>query len=79
MSAMVSAQGRIFTIMDEALNVSIRYMPDWKLIARDAFNGTLLWKRAIPLWTDHLRHFRAGPTHLPRRLVAVGNRVYVTM
>ncbi|MCP4451292.1 MAG: PQQ-binding-like beta-propeller repeat protein [Planctomycetes bacterium] len=79
MSAMVSAQGRIFTIMDEALNVSIRYMPDWKLIARDAFNGTLLWKRTIPLWTDHLRHFRAGPTHLPRRLVAVGNRVYVTM
>lgn len=79
MSAMVSAQGRIFTIMDEALNVSIRYMPDWKLIARDAFNGTLLWKRKIPLWTDHLRHFRAGPTHLPRRLVAVGDRVYVTM
>ncbi len=79
MSAMVSAQGRVFTIMDEALNVSIRYMPDWKLIARDAFNGTLLWKRKIPLWSDHLRHFRSGPTHLPRRLVAVGNRVYVTM
>ncbi len=78
-SAMVSAQGRIFAIIDEAPNVSIRFMADWKLVARDAFNGTLLWKRDIPLWSDHLRHFRAGPTHLSRRLVAVGNRVYVTL
>ncbi len=78
-SAMVSAQGRLFAIMDEAPNVSIRFMADWKLVARDAFNGTLLWKRDIPLWSDHLRHFRAGPVHLARRLVAVGNRVYVTL
>ena len=54
-------------------------MADWKLVARDAFNGTLLWKREIPLWSDHLRHFRAGPVHLPRRLVAVGDKVYVTL
>jgi outer membrane protein assembly factor BamB len=78
-SAMVSAQGRVFAIIDEAPNVSIRFMADWKLVARDAFNGTLLWKRDIPLWSDHLRHFRAGPTHLTRRLVAVGDRVYVTL
>lgn len=78
-SALVSARGRIFAIIDEAPNVSIRFMADWKLVARDAFNGTLLWKRDIPLWSDHLRHFRAGPVHLPRRLVAVGNRVYVTL
>jgi len=78
-SALVSAQGRIFGIIDEAPNVSIRFMADWKLVARDAFNGTLLWKRDIPLWSDHLRHFRAGPVHLPRRLVAVGDRVYVTL
>lgn len=78
-SAMVSARGRVFAIIDEAPNVSIRFMANWKLVARDAFNGTLLWKRDIPLWSDHLRHFRAGPTHLSRRLVAVGNRVYVTL
>ena len=78
-SALVSAQGRVFAIIDEAPNVSIRFMANWKLVARDAFNGTLLWKRDIPLWSDHLRHFRAGPVHLPRRLVAVGDRIYVTL
>jgi outer membrane protein assembly factor BamB len=78
-SAMVSARGRVFAVIDEAPNVSIRFMANWKLVARDAFNGTLLWKRNIPLWSDHLRHFRAGPAHLTRRLVAVGDRVYVTM
>ena len=39
---------RVFAIIDEAPNVSIRFMAEWKLVARDAFNGTLLWKRSIP-------------------------------
>ncbi|MFC1498973.1 PQQ-binding-like beta-propeller repeat protein [Verrucomicrobiota bacterium] len=79
MSATVTAKGRVFSIMDEAPNVSIRFRGQWNLTARDAFNGTLLWKRDIPLWSDHLRHFRAGPVHLPRRLAAVGDKVYVTL
>jgi hypothetical protein len=78
-SGMVSTNGRVFAVIDEAPNISIRFMPDWNLVARDAFNGTLLWKRKIPLWSDHLRHFRAGPAHLPRRLVAVGDKVFVTL
>lgn len=78
MSAAVTAGGRIYYIEDEAPLVSIRYRGEWWLIARDAFNGMLLWKRAIPTWTDHLRHFRSGPVHLPRRLVAAGDRLYVT-
>jgi len=78
-SGVVSTKGRVFSIMDEAPLISIRFMADWKLVARDAFNGTLLWKQSIPLWSDHLRHFRAGPTHLSRRLVAVEDRIYVTL
>lgn len=78
-SSLVSSGGRVFYIVDEAPLASIRYLADWKLVARDAFNGTLLWKRDIPQWNDHLRHFRSGPAHLPRRLVAVGDRVYVTL
>lgn len=78
MSAAVTAQGRIFYIVDEAPLASIRFTGDWKLVARDAFNGILLWKRPIASWVDHLRHFRSGPAHLPRRLVAVGDRVYLT-
>jgi len=79
MSATVTAQGRVFFIVDEAPLESIRYTGDWKLVAHDAFNGVLLWKREIPQWIDHLRHFRSGPAHLSRRLVAVGDVVYVTL
>jgi len=78
LSAAVVAGGRIFYIVDEAPLASIRFLGDWKLVARDAFNGTLLWKRPLGAWVDHLRHFRSGPAHLPRRLVAVDDRVYVT-
>ena len=78
MSAAVSANGRVFFIVDKAPLASIRFTGRWELVARDAFNGTLLWKRQIARWSDHLRHFRAGPVHLPRRLAAVGDTVYVT-
>lgn len=78
-SAAVSANGRLFFIVDEAPLASVRYAGQWRLVARDAFNGTLLWKRKIPVWMDHLRHFRSGPAHLPRRLVADGDAVYVTL
>ena len=79
MSAAVTAGGRIFTVMDRAPLASIRFTGQWELTARDAFSGVLLWTRKILLWSDHLRHFRSGPLHLPRRLVAVGDRVYVTL
>jgi outer membrane protein assembly factor BamB len=78
MSATVTANGRVFFIVDESPLASIRFLGKWSLVARDAFNGTLLWKRPIEQWNDHLRHFRSGPTHLPRRLAAVGDTVYVT-
>ena len=79
MSTMVSAGGRLFYIIDSAPLISVWYPAEWKLIARDAFNGVKLWEKPIGLWNDHLRHFRSGPTHLPRRLVAVGNDVFVTL
>jgi outer membrane protein assembly factor BamB len=79
MSAMVSAGGRIFYIMDEGSRVSIQMPPRWTLIARDAFNGTLLWKQPIKEWHSHLWPLKSGPTALARRLVAVGDHVYVTL
>ena len=61
MSAMTTSDGRVFYIYDEG-PVSVIHQPaDWKLIARDAFNGKLLWKREIPTWMTHLYNFRAGP------------------
>jgi len=79
MSAAVSAGGRVFFIFDRAPLASIRYSGQWELVGRDAFNGTLLWTKSIEKWNDHLRHFRSGPVHLPRRLVAVDDTVYATL
>jgi outer membrane protein assembly factor BamB len=78
-SGAVSAGGRIFYIIDEAPIALVILEPDWHLVARDAFSGVFLWKRRIPKWQWHLRAFRTGPSDLSRRLVAVGDRVYVTL
>ena len=78
-SAMVSASGRLFYIMDEGSRISIQLPAKWRLIARDAFNGTVLWKRNIRDWQSHLWPLKSGPTNLARRLVAEGDRVYVTL
>ncbi|NOZ19559.1 MAG: PQQ-binding-like beta-propeller repeat protein [Planctomycetes bacterium] len=79
MSALVSANGRIFYIMDEGSRRSIQLPARWFLIARDAFNGVVLWKRPISKWNTHRWALKSGPAQLPRRLVAVGDRVYVTL
>ncbi|MFW6170420.1 MAG: PQQ-binding-like beta-propeller repeat protein, partial [Planctomycetota bacterium] len=79
LTAAVTVGGRVFYIIDEAPRVSILTPPEWKLVARDAFNGTVLWKRDIPQWHSHLHRLKSGPSDLPRRLVANGQRVYVTL
>lgn len=79
MSALVSANGRIFYILDEGPSESIQLPAKNSLVARDAFNGTILWKKPIPEWQNHLFSLKSGPAYLPRRLVAVGDRVYVTL
>jgi len=78
-SAMVTTAGRLFYIIDEGSRASIQLPAKWKLIARDAFNGCILWKRDIPLWYTHIYPLKSGPALLPRRLVAVGDRVYATL
>jgi outer membrane protein assembly factor BamB len=76
--AMVSAKGRVFYIIDEAPQVSLFLPSDWQLIARDAFNGKILWKKKFSSWVTQLMNYKSGPTQSTRRLVAVGDRVFVT-
>ena len=78
-SASVSANGRFFSIVDEGPTLAVALPAKNQLVARDAFNGVLLWKRPIGQWESHLRLFRGGPAWLARRLVAVKDRVYVTL
>jgi outer membrane protein assembly factor BamB len=79
MSAIVSAGGRLFCIVDEGSIAFAGASPRWRLVARDAFNGVQLWQRSISNWEYHLRDFRSGPADVARRLVAIGDRVYVTL
>ncbi len=77
MNAMVSAAGRVFYVMDEGPTESIQLPAENTLTARDAFNGVVLWKRPLPNWWNHLYPLKSGPGWLPRRLVAVGDRVFL--
>jgi outer membrane protein assembly factor BamB len=93
--AMVSANGRLFYILDEGpIGVTDPRFPSrWTLIARDSFNGVLLWKQPLESWGWRqwkpqiadadwrtLRGQRGRfPSEVPRRLVAVGDRVYMTL
>ncbi len=47
--AMVSSGGRIFYVIDEApLGIKDPQVPSqWRLVARDAYNGVILWKRPV--------------------------------
>ncbi|MCK5173278.1 MAG: PQQ-binding-like beta-propeller repeat protein, partial [Planctomycetes bacterium] len=95
-SSVVTAKGRVFYIFDEGvIGITDERLPErWSLIARDAFNGVLLWKRPMnewgwPQWKydqlagedwTELRGQRGNiPRSLTRRLVADGDRVYVTL
>jgi outer membrane protein assembly factor BamB len=78
-SVAVSSGGRLFYIVDEGPIASVALPPKWFLVARDAFNGVVLWKRPVGPWEGHLRGFRSGPAALARRLVAAKDRVFVTL
>lgn len=78
-SCMVSSGGRVFYIVDEGPRYSVALDSEWFLVARDAFNGVLLWKKRMGPWEGQLRDFRNKPPELPRRMVAIDDRLYVTL
>ena len=52
----------------------------WALVARDAFNSVVLWRRPIGSWQPYNNpQRRMVPADLHRRLVADKDRVYVTL
>lgn len=95
MAAMVASDGRLFTIWDDGPTAIAdpRFPQRWSLIARDAFNGMVLWTRPMPDWgwpqwharsrwddpLERAKMLRHLPPTLPRRLVGAGERVYVTL
>jgi len=84
-SAMVSAGGRVFYIVDEAPAAMTGDSPDkWSLTARDAFNGIELWRKPIAdwgwkAWSTHWEGRFNQPNEITKRLVAAGDKVYATL
>lgn len=85
-SAMVSAKGRVFSIINE-MPAGIGGLDDqWVLSARDAFNGIVLWKRPIKEWgwkewSDmefNITMRFVNPFQVMRRMIAVEDRLFVT-
>ena len=65
-ASMVTAKGRMCYVVDEGIVGQPRGVPAlWRLVARDAFSGVLLWKRPLP---GHIS---------TRSLVAMGDKLYV--
>ncbi len=81
--AMVSAGGRFFSIEDHTPSSFFGLSADWRLIARDAFNGVVLWRRPLSdffMTTWNLKGWgwgTGGP--VKRLLVATANQVFLPL
>ena len=90
-TGLVTSAGRVFYLLDEGTFLFDRggTTERWSLVARDAFNGALLWKRALkgygqPYFEDVSGqavpdYVWRSPLSLNRRLVVQGHKVYIAL
>ncbi|MEE8451796.1 MAG: PQQ-binding-like beta-propeller repeat protein [Thermoguttaceae bacterium] len=78
-SAVVTAGGRIFSIVDQATSANMAVPAKWSITARDAFSGVKLWQRKIASWASNKTRFRSGPAQVTRLLVASKDLVYAPL
>ena len=77
-TTVVSSCGRLFMIED-AGSVENPFLPGrFRLVARDAFNGVLLWVYDFSDWDSVTRYIKDQAVQLQRRLAATENAVYCT-
>ena len=77
-SSLVSSKGRLFTVEDLGSAEHPALPGKFALVARDAFNGIVLWQRPFPDWHPVNIRTKETPVQLQRRLAAVGDTVYCT-
>lgn len=73
---MVSAGGRLFSIVDTAAAEAALLPAKWKLIARNAFNGIQLWSRDYPDWEPITVYVKTFHTQSQRQLIAAADTLY---
>ena len=77
-AAMVSSRGRLFTIEDRATPEHPFLPGRFELVARDAFNGVVLWRHGLAVWEPITRYIKDIAVQSQRRLAAIGRTVYCT-
>jgi len=77
-SSLVSSKGRLFTVEDLGSAEHPALPGKFALVARDAFNGIVLWRRPFPDWHPVNIRTKETPVQLQRRLAAIGDVVYST-
>jgi outer membrane protein assembly factor BamB len=77
-NSLVSSKGRLFTVEDRGSAEHPALPGKFALVARDAFNGIVLWQRPFPDWHPVNIHTKETPVQLQRRLAAIGDVVYCT-
>jgi outer membrane protein assembly factor BamB len=78
--SMVSAGGRVFYMMDEGSTAFLSLPSKWNLVARDAFNGKLLWRKPLPqTLLMQVGNIKSGFANLGHRMVAHEDIVYATL
>lgn len=76
--SMVSARGRLFTIEDRATPEHPFLPGRWRLVARDAFSGVVLWTHPFADWEPITRYVKDIAIQLQRRQAAIGAKLYCT-
>ncbi|KPK44643.1 MAG: hypothetical protein AMJ65_02435 [Phycisphaerae bacterium SG8_4] len=77
-NSMVSTKGRLFTVEDLASAEHPALPGKQALVARDAYNGVVLWQVSFTDWHPIYIRNKEMPVQIQRRLVAVGDVVYCT-
>jgi len=77
-NSMISTNGRLFTVEDLGSAEHPALPGKQALVARDAYNGVVLWRVIFSDWHPIYIRNKEMPVQIQRRLVAVGDVVYCT-
>jgi outer membrane protein assembly factor BamB len=77
-NSMVSTKGRLFTVEDLSSAEHPALPGKQALVARDAYNGVVLWRVMFTDWHPIYIRNKEMPVQIQRRLAAVGDVVYCT-
>jgi outer membrane protein assembly factor BamB len=77
-NSMISSKGRLFTVEDLGSAEHPALPGKFALVARDAYNGIVLWRVMFPDWHPIYIRDKETPVQIQRRVAVVGDTVFCT-